>query len=148
MAGKEFLDPRQVAFMEYFFEPKSETFGNCLQSALKAGYSDGYAEQLTSRLPNWLKESFDKLKRKGMLTKAEHNLFKLLDVDENDPRLVAIKADISKFVASRLGKAVYSERTELSGKDGEPINLKWNLIVNGDRKDNPDSQMATETPEQ
>jgi len=115
---------------------------------LKAGYSDGYAEQLTSRLPNWLKESFDKLKRKGMLTKAENNLFKLLDLDENDPRLVAIKADISKFVASRLGKAVYSERTELSGKDGEPINLKWNLIVNGDRKDNPDSQMATETPEQ
>ncbi len=148
MSGKNFLDPRQVAFLEYFFEPKSETFGNSLRSAIKAGYDEGYAEQLTSRMPNWLKESFDKLKRKGMLTKAENNLFKLLDLDENDPRLVAIKADISKFVASRLGKAVYSERTELSGKDGEPINLKWNLIVNGNREDDSDSQVATETPEQ
>ena len=61
-----------------------------------------------------------------MLSKAERNLDKMLDMDVTDekvkPQLLSIKADVSKMVAKTLGKNDgYSERTEHTGKDGEKL---------------------------
>ena len=52
----EELSPRQIEFLRLYNDPKSETFGNALQSALKAGYSQEYAENITSLFPDWLKK--------------------------------------------------------------------------------------------
>jgi hypothetical protein len=128
------LDPRQKLCWENYINPKSKTFGNAYQSALKAGYEDATATQITTY--DWFLE---KRRRSNMFSKAEKVLDEMLDMPvevnkfsgkgENevlimvtDPSLVKIKQDTAKFVAERLGKDDgYSTRSELTGKDGEPI---------------------------
>lgn len=123
-ANQWVVDPRQTLFLENYLNPESETFSNALQSALKAGYSQEFSESITSQMPKWLAESLGEL---AMLSKAERNLDYYLDLDTenvgvtkkgdtftfNDARLENIKADISKFIAERIGKRKY-------GKDEKP----------------------------
>lgn len=55
MAGE--LSPQQIDFLKYYTDPKSGTFSNATQSAIKAGYSQDYADNLTSLMPDWLSEN-------------------------------------------------------------------------------------------
>ena len=58
-ANQTVIDPRQGLFVQYYFDPESETFSNALQSALRAGYERDYAKNLTSTLPRWLVEKVE-----------------------------------------------------------------------------------------
>lgn len=51
------LAPRQQRFMEYYLDAGSDTFGNCYGSAVRAGYSDQTARNLTHLRPAWLSDS-------------------------------------------------------------------------------------------
>lgn len=51
------LAPRQRQFMEYYLDTDSPTFGNCYASAVRAGYSDQTARDLTHLRPAWLSET-------------------------------------------------------------------------------------------
>lgn len=104
-ANQYVLDPRQSLFFEYYLDPKSETFSNALQSAVMAGYTEEYAKVLMSKMPTWLSEKVNDM---NLLSKAERNINKFLDMDEHP----MIQADITKFVAKGLGKTKYSERHE------------------------------------
>lgn len=120
------LTPQQSLFVANYFNPKSPTFSNALQSALKAGYKQEYAENITNLMPDWLSDSIGKKKR--LLMKAEKVLEATLDNTE-DKKLAQ---DTAKFIAKTVGKADYSERTEVTGKDGEALVL--NVIKYGDNK--------------
>lgn len=140
----EVLEPRQIAFLKNYLDPKSDTFSNALQSGIKAGFSEEYSSNITSLMPDWLSENIG---RTQMLKKAEKNLEEMLDmpiqtlewqgrgedaeqVVITDVGLVRIKQDTSKFVVSRLNKEKWSERSELTGKDGGEI--KINIVNYGD----------------
>lgn len=128
------LNIRQRQAWESYINPKSKTFGNALQSALQAGYTDGYSRQITTK-QWWL----DKMRRIRLLGKAEGVLEDMLDMpvqvtewegygDDKEevvvtsPALVKIKQDTGKFIAERLGKDEgYSTRSELTGAGGAPI---------------------------
>lgn len=126
------LDPRQKLCWEFYINPKSETFGNALQSALKAGYEETYSTQITAT--QWF---IDKVRRLNMLSKAEKVLEEMIELDINnhqkigdevvirkDPALAKIKQDTAKFLAERLGKNDgYSSRTELTGQNGDPLTI-------------------------
>ena len=135
------LDPRQDAFCAYYFNPKSPTFSNACQSALKAGYSQEYAESITTQNTTWFSEAMADHNR---LKKAESVLDEMLampvqvleynkrrsDDDEDDepesylitePAIVKIKQDTAKFVAERMGKHKYSQRVENTGPEGAPL---------------------------
>ncbi|MEI9966183.1 MAG: hypothetical protein WDN67_00685 [Candidatus Moraniibacteriota bacterium] len=134
-AGKsnDELTPRQIEFLRYYNDPKSDTFGNALQSALRAGYSQEYAENITHLAPEWLSESIGR--RKRLLEKAEQALEETLDMPidilkldddveivRTDPALIRIKQDTAKFIAKTQGKDQgYSERQEVSGPNGTPL---------------------------
>lgn len=120
------LTPQQSLFVANYFNPKSPTFSNALQSALKAGYKQEYAENITNLMPDWLSDSIGKKKR--LLMKAEKVLEATLDNTE-DKKLAQ---DTAKFIAKTVGKSDYSERTEVTGKDGEALVL--NVIKYGDNK--------------
>ena len=105
-------DPRQLLCWELYANPKSESFGNAFQSAIKAGYEEATAGQITTY--DWF---LDKRRRLNMLSKAEKVLDKTLE-QEKDMKLAQ---DTAKFIASRLGKKYYSERTELTGADGTAL---------------------------
>jgi hypothetical protein len=134
-ANQYLLDPRQNLCWEYYVDPQSETFGNARQSAVRAGYELDYANQITTS--EWFKV---KLRRLGMLSKAERNLDEFMDmavktskrlhdqeeveVVETNPSLVKVKLDASKFVAERLGKDEgYSTRKEVTGKGGGKLEV-------------------------
>lgn len=114
------LTPQQQTFLTHYLNPKSETWGNALQSALKAGYSREYSESITAQMPDWLSESLGKTK---MVLKAERNLDMALDGLLDDPEKGAktIQHKASEFVLKTLKKDTYSERTEVTGKDGKDL---------------------------
>lgn len=129
--------PKQLAFFNAYFDPKSDTFGNGVQSALKAGYSENYANKITANTNAWLEEG--KKRRTKMFNKAEKNLDEALDLETgvirskdgrieqaDDLDIMKIKIDVSKFIAKTLGKDEgYSERTEMTGKNGGDLVIKW-----------------------
>ena len=111
------MDPRQKQCWDLYINPKSKTFGNAYRSAIKAGYEDGTARQITTF--DWFNE---KCRRLNLLNKAERNLDKILDLPLEDKANVVL--DASKFIAKTLGKDEgYSDRSELTGKDGERLLL-------------------------
>lgn len=127
MANQHQPDPRQALFLTYYLDPKSETFSNAKQSALKAGYSEEYSDNIMSLLPDWLSESIGD---NELLQKAEKRLKQILDfepVDEEgkiDNSLLANQMKAINLVAKGIGKAKYSERVEQTGKDGGAIEIK------------------------
>lgn len=119
---EQFLNPKQELFLKLYLDPHSDTFGNCTQSGIKAGFDEGYASSLMSRMPAWLEETVGDARRVRL---AEDNLVSLMTQDEDKK----VKADISKFVASTLGKKKYSTKTDIDvTSKGESIS-QINYIV-------------------
>lgn len=138
-ANQWVADPRQQLFLANYLDPKSPTFSNALQSALKAGFSQEYAESIMFKMPDWLAE---KVGNSALLLKAERNLDEILDLPSktqamgafgpifekakkkgaprapvmvHNSRLLKIKADTSEFVAERLGKKKYGQKASEGG---------------------------------
>ncbi len=102
---KELLDPRQALFLEYYLKPQSPTFSNIYQSAIKAGYSDEYAQNMRAKTLEWVSENVGTVTKDELVTKAKRNLDKLLDSQDEK-----IQADITKFVAKT--DTEFSEKSE------------------------------------
>ena len=123
-ANQHTPDPRQSLFLQYYLDPKSKTFSNALQSGLKAGYSQEYSENIMSLLPEWLSE---KIADDELLYKAEKRLKQILDFESVDGEgkidnsLMSNQMKAITLVAKGIGKSKYSERQELTGKDGNEI---------------------------
>jgi len=112
------LDPRQRLFWEEYNNPKAETFSNAYQSAIKVGYSESSAIQITTQ--DWF---IDKCRRRGMLSKAEKVLDKTLTYEPVDEKgeikvdLLRVQTDVAKHITKTLGKDEgYSEKSDLNIK--------------------------------
>lgn len=124
-ANQYFLDPRQKLCWELYITPGTEYFGNAYQSAMKVGYTEGTAAAITTE--TWFQE---KLRRLNMLGKAEKVLDKTLTYKTTDEDgkvivdLLRVQTDVAKHITKTLGKDEgYSERTEMTGKDGGPLTI-------------------------
>lgn len=131
-ANQYTMDVRQKLCWDLYVNPKSETFGNAYQSAQKAGYEESYAAIITTT--NWFLE---KLRRLNMLSKAEKALDETLEynpINEEgkiDAGIARIRLDAAKHITNTLGKDEgYSSRTEVTGKNGEPISTATEEITN------------------
>lgn len=165
-ANQYLLDPRQKMCWDFYVNPKSETFGNATQSAIRAGYEMTTADQITTS--DWF---IGKTRRLNLLDKAEKVLNETLEiphivdkigmfgpvkdpdtkerVKEVDSQVLKIKQDTAKFLTERLGKNEgYSTRTELSGVDGKDLPTP----IYGGQSNNPvqrhDSDKKDIQPEQ
>ena len=127
------LKPRQLDFIKNYTSPKSETYSNGVQSAIKAGYSVSYANthahrRLVPLVQDRIRQSEERvmkqsMKREAMLVKAEENLASDLDIkDTEDVPLRALRNKTSVFVAETIGKDTYSKRTEVDNKGYSAIN--------------------------
>ena len=92
-ANQFVADPRQAAFLQNLLDPKSETFSNFKHSAIKAGFSEQYADHITVQMPTWLSGA---LRQNSMLAKAERNLDRFLDMDTNTQVMGAFGPVFSK----------------------------------------------------
>ena len=124
---EKLLTPQQELFLSYYTNPKSETFSNAYQSALKAGYSEEYSQNITGQLPDWLSESISDMKR---LRKAEKNLDEVQNIEiyneegKPDPQLIDKRTKVDMFIAERLNKNKDSTRSEHTGAGGGAIQIE------------------------
>jgi hypothetical protein len=130
------FNPQQIAFIEYFFNPESETFSNMTQSGIKAGFDEKYSENLSSMGLKWfeiamgiygddsfLKDIDDELKKIAKMETISHVKVGDEVVIKQDPALLKIKQDTLKFLAERLNKNKYSTKQEID------LNAKGNIII-------------------
>jgi hypothetical protein len=120
------LDPRQKLCWDYYINPNSETFANATQSAIKAGYTQGYSDEVSSS--DWFCLKLWELNSVNKSVKVFQDVFESshIDVDTGkiDSAVLRIKADIAKFLASTKGKDDgYSTRQELTGANGDALKL-------------------------
>ena len=143
-------DPRQALFLERYLDPKSETFGSARGSAMKAGYSEQYADNLTCALPTWLATALQDNKR---LARAEKRLDQILDFEPEDElgkidnALVANQMKAITLVAKGLGKDRYSERTEtdITSKGQKLEGVSIEFVTSTNEKQNTDSGQTETT---
>lgn len=109
------LTPQQELFLERYTNPKSPTFSNAKKSALEAKYSETYADNITTLMPDWLLENIGDMKR---LKRAERNLsevqnLEIIDAEGKiDTNLIDKRTKVDMFLAERLNKNKYSTKTE------------------------------------
>ena len=114
---------RVQVFKMFYLDPTSTTFWNVRGSALRAGYSELYANNITVQEPKWWNElqasaEFD---RAEMLSLAQKNMHKRLKTAPSSPLQEKLQADTDKFISERLGKEHYSTRQEVTGADGRRL---------------------------
>ena len=128
-ANQYVLDPRQKLCWELYITPGTPCFGNATKSAFKAGYTKYNSSHVSQE--EWFRI---KLRRLGLLEKAEKVLEETLTMSDEqpfivsgktrrvnddgddeeesepviitkrDPQLTRIKQDSAKFIAERQGK--------------------------------------------
>ena len=108
-------DPRQAEFLKNYLDKNSDTYANAYQSAIKAGYANEYAENITNLMPKWLSEALDE---KEVTQLAEENLKNFLQDKEKRYRWKS-----TEFTLKTLKKEKYSERVEHTGKNGQPLTI-------------------------
>lgn len=122
MGDNKISNPQRLLFKEYYCHPESETFGNALGSAVRAGYSESYANSITGQSNEWFSEI---IRDHEMIHLAEKVLHESMAADtRGDSALTKIKQDSAKFVASRLGKKKWSDRTEVTGAEGKDLTVQ------------------------
>jgi hypothetical protein len=141
-AGRYTSDPREQICWDFYIEALTGGIDNAHAAALKAGYTESTAITVTSR--TWWQERKARLRRKDMLSKAERNLDKVLDLEVEEtseagtkinPALLKIKTDVSVTIAKTLGNKHYSEKTETK-HTGEVAIVGINYIVPKENGDN------------
>lgn len=116
-------NPKAGIFAMFFLDPTSKTFWNARGSAIRAGYSEQYANSLTVQKPKWYVELTEtaEYRRAEMIKLSEANMHRRVatvpetDVDKK------LQADTDKYITERLGKALYSSRQEVTGADGRRL---------------------------
>lgn len=127
-------DPRQEVCWRLYIKGLITGRPNGFQAALDAGYSHNTA--LNINTIKWFKDKKARIKRRDMLTKAERNLDATLDLNYTltddqgnvisiDKDLLKIVVDVSKTIATTLGKAEgYSTKTEVEENHTGEIIIK------------------------
>jgi len=124
-ANQHMFDPRQKLCWELYCDPKSPTFGNATQSAVKAGFEFGTANQIT--VQPWFLGKLRDLNRLDTAKKKLDEIMAVPFINEEgkvDSAVMRIQSDVGKFMAERLGKNEgFALRTELTGKDGADLGV-------------------------
>lgn len=110
-------------FATFYLAPDSETFMNVRASALRAGYSETYANNITVQRPKWWIELTEtaNYRRASMLDSAETVLQRTVNAVPQTDLQEKLQHDSAKFISERLGKQHYSTRQEVTGADGKRL---------------------------
>ena len=106
--------------------PESPTFGNALQSALSAGFTESYARNICGQKPKWFIEN---TRHGELMDLAEEKLKHYLTIKTEEPQVMKIQQDTAKFVAANLGKERYSTRQEVRSDTRKEFSPHTKLVV-------------------
>lgn len=122
------LTPQQQKFLAAFLDPQSPTWSNYYQSAKEAGYAEEYCQNISGQMPRWLSENISDA---SLVAKALTNLTEFLDSEESQ-----YKYKSTELVLKGLKKDKFSERKELTGRDGEDLRVLtgFNFVKNNEQE--------------
>lgn len=114
---------------------KKKMFATIRDLVLEGHHMRGIANELRiseSTLYNWrcynfanFSDNYDTWCLEYQLKLAKANIKEILKMDDQDDiQRIKVKGDMSKFVAETLGRKQYSRRNEVTGEDGNPIEIK------------------------
>lgn len=98
-ANQWVADPRQQLFLAYYKDPKSPTFCNARQSALRAGFAENYADNILDQQPTWLMESLGGMS--PLLAKAERNLEEFLELP-NETQAIGMYGPMFQTIKKKI----------------------------------------------
>jgi phage terminase small subunit len=107
-ANQHTPDIREQQCWDFYVESVIAGIPNAYESAIKAGYEESSAKNITLR--GWFKERLENLERRDMLSKAEKKLAKTLTYKVENEKgevktdLLRIQVDVSKHLTNTLGK--------------------------------------------
>ncbi len=124
--------PKQIDFAMRYYVPTSSTYGNALQSALKAGYSREYAENITTFNLEWMGKIVSEIigksdDKQSLVLKAKKVLNKSLDSHDEK-----IAQDTAKFIAKTDPE--FSEKQDITS-NGETIESVKITLINASKKE-------------
>ncbi len=116
--GSDGFDLRQETMWEFFYDRRSDSWNNATKSAVKAGYAESTAENITRE--QWFRNKIKNLSQ--LLPKAEEILWDdlTMKVGEN-VSLRRIRSATAIFVCETVGKSKYSRKIET--ENTSPISL-------------------------
>ena len=120
--------PQQIDFAMRYYLPNSPTYGNALQSALKAGFSETYAKNITVFDLKWLEDIVleiigEPTDKKNLVAKSKRVLNRSLD-SKNDK----LAQDTAKFIA--MSDREFSLKQDITSGD-EKITIALTEYVDG-----------------
>lgn len=130
---KETLSPLRDLFELYYLDPLSPSFGKVMPSAIKAGFKESYAKNLTVENPRWLQEITGKSEFRD---KARRNLNKHLDLkttkskfgqDVEDAHLLEIQQKATFFVLEKLDENFKKDDKQQKGGDTVLNKLEFHI---------------------
>lgn len=71
------LTEQQALFLNYYYDSESPTWYNAKQSAIKAGFGENYACQITYRKPDWW---LDMVRRSPLIGKIEQHFDEVMNL--------------------------------------------------------------------
>lgn len=124
--------PKQIDFAMRYYIPASPTYGNALQSALKAGYSQEYAENITTFNLEWMEKIISEIigksdDKQSLVIKAKKVLSKSLDSPDEK-----IAQDTAKFIAKTDPE--FSEKQDITSGGERLESVKVTLVEAGKKK--------------
>lgn len=124
---KKNYTPQQIAFAMWYYLPNSSTYGNAKQSAIKAGYSQEYAENITNFKLDWMQNILSEIigqpdDKKNLVAKAKRVLNKSLDSPDEK-----LAQDTAKFIAKSTEE--FSEKQDITS-NGQTLESVRITLVN------------------
>ena len=123
--------PQQLDFAMRYYMPNSPTYGNALQGALKAGFSETYAKNITIKDLDWVEKILLEIVGKpedkaNLVAKAKKVLSKSLDSPDDK-----LAQDTAKFIANTDSE--FSKKQDFTS-GGEKIQAPVALVEFADGK--------------
>jgi hypothetical protein len=91
---KELQEPRRALFLKLYTTPNTNYFSNIYQSAVKAGFSKEYAENMRIDSLKWVSEAVGTITKDKLVEKSKRVLNKSLDSEDEK-----LAQDTAKFIA-------------------------------------------------
>lgn len=143
-------DPKHQLFEAYYTNPQSPSFGNARKSAMGAGYTKSYADNLLHLRPKWISDIIGRMDTAKMAQRARQNLEEDLNMsiieqamgafgpifatDKEGKKTIPVMVRNSKFIEARQ-KATFFVAEKIdplfnkSKPEGLKVDIKQIIII-------------------
>lgn len=120
------LTEQQALFLDYYYDPGSPTWYNAKQSAIRAGFGENYACQITYRQPDWW---LDMVRRQPFIKKIEKHFDEVLNLPNTKHAIGLTGLLYRTEVYTEETNEVYKTGKRAGQKKTRKVKMKVPIIV-------------------